>query len=119
MAVIVMIPEHCKDTLWRRQVTERFDAWGDKSTIAARDVVAAKDDQIRPLGHDQVSRSFYVSSRDQLAVVQIRNQPDAQALKSWRESRNRQRRADELEIVSSVGITVSSDAAQQTSAARQ
>jgi hypothetical protein len=80
MSVIVMISKHCKHTFRCRQVTERFDARRDKSTISARDVVAAKDDQIWSLGHDQVSRRFYVPSRDQLAVVQIRNQADAQAL---------------------------------------
>ena len=102
ITVIVVISEDRVYPVRRSQARERLRARPDVAPVAPRHVVAAQHDHIGPLRHHQRDRVRDVSCGHHLTVMKVGNQSDTQPAERRRKPGDRNRRVDDLNLMTGV-----------------
>ena len=79
LPLVVVVAEHREDAERRRQPGERLGRRLDEPVIAVGHVVAADDDEVGVVGHDEVDRTGDHLVGNRRAAVQVGEEPDAKA----------------------------------------
>ena len=87
--LVVVVAEHGKDAEGSGQPGERLGRRLDEPVIAVGHVVAADDDEVGLVGHDEVDRAGDHLVGDRRAAMKIGEEADAKAGKRRRASRRR------------------------------
>ena len=116
VVIVVVVSQNAEDPLRSGQRRQRVGGGLHEFSISPRDIVAAENDELRPLGHQHADGRRDVVVRNPPAAMDVGQKTDAQTVQGGGQAMNGNGDSRDLEFVATVEESVRSGAGDSSRA---